>query len=95
MCTHEHDTNNYQGYQKNNFLNYHNRFTNAASCSWEIRKFSSNFNHKEADGVTEKRGKVTGICTIHENAEVCNGEHGKNGPVCGGMTITIEACKYL
>lgn len=64
MCTHEHDSYNYQGYQKNNFLNYHNRFTNAASCSWEIRKFSSDWAIKEADRVTYKWGKVTGICTV-------------------------------
>lgn len=44
--------------QKNTFLNYQSRLTNAASCSWEIRKFTQGWTIYEPDGVTQRRGKV-------------------------------------
>lgn len=102
-CQQEHHHDNYEGYNSygSSFPGAagHTAITNVASCSWEFHKFTqsvgNNANWKILlpDGVTEKLGTVKGVCTINHGAEHC-GEGFKDGPVCGGSVITIDAGYY-
>jgi len=67
--------------------------SNVASCSWEFHRFTSWWDIFLPDGVTQKVGTAKGICTIAHGVEHC-GEEYKEGPVCGGSVITIEAGWY-
>lgn len=73
----------------------HTAITNVASCSWEFNQFTSYQNNANwkillPDGVTQKLGTVKGVCTINHGAEHC-GEGFKEGPLCGGSVLTIDA----
>lgn len=64
----------------------------AGSCNWEIRPFGGDWPIYADNGKTQKVGTVRGMCTITGSAEACNDDN-RDGPLCGGMIITIDARK--
>lgn len=66
----------------------------AGHCSWELRRIWGFGTIYEPDGRTQKYGTVRGMCTIYDQAEECNKGDKDGGPLCGGMTITIDGCEY-
>jgi len=65
---------------------------NVGSCTWEFHRLSSR-TPTLPDGETQRRGTVRGTCTIAHGAEQCNDGY-KDGPLCGGMIVNIEAGWY-